>query len=236
MFGSLIVQLPSTFTGCDIVVQHLGETKTVESSKECESTFRYTAFYTDCFHEIKPVTSGWRIALAYTLVTTKKGSTLPSVEQNSALQVTLKHLRDDWVSSASIPRLGYRLDHDYTEQRFGFDVLKGRDAVVVNTLRKALDGQGHRLFNICLVMFSRFVDEFSCTDGVNVKEVISEDGTEHPELPSCTRTMLGGWLTSTASHRTDKRGTMSIVPLITNFRYMMIPIFTTIGCMRQRVL
>jgi 2OG-Fe(II) oxygenase superfamily len=185
MFGSLIVQLPSKFTGGDIVVQHLGETKTFESSKECESTFRYTAFFTDCFHEIKTVTSGWRIALAYNLVTTKEGSTLPSVEQNSALQATLKQLRDDWVSSSIIPRLGYRLDHDYTQQRFGFDVLKGRDAVVVNTLRKALDGQGHRLFDLCLVMFSRYekYSEYESEQMMKVKEVISEDGAKHPELP-----------------------------------------------------
>lgn len=59
-FATLLVFLPSEYEGGDLVVRHMG--------RECRFNFsmrkdqplhcRYVAFFTDCEHEVEPVTSG----------------------------------------------------------------------------------------------------------------------------------------------------------------------------------
>ena len=65
MIGSLVVGLPSTFRGGALEVQHGGETATYRGSKQSLSL---VAFYSDCRHQVRPVTSGHRIVLTYNLL------------------------------------------------------------------------------------------------------------------------------------------------------------------------
>lgn len=65
MVGSLVVTLPSTLRGGALVVEHGGETATYRGSRKSLSL---VAFYADCFHQIRPVTSGYRIVLTYNLL------------------------------------------------------------------------------------------------------------------------------------------------------------------------
>ena len=62
MFGTLIVQLPSQFTGGDLVVGHSGKNEVIEMA-QCGSDCNclYAAHYSDCEHQLKEVTSGHRI-------------------------------------------------------------------------------------------------------------------------------------------------------------------------------
>lgn len=62
MIASLVVGLPSSFKGGVLEVQHGGETATYRGSKQALSL---VAFYSDCRHQLKPVTSGYRIVLTY---------------------------------------------------------------------------------------------------------------------------------------------------------------------------
>ena len=55
MVGTLVVGLPSVFRGGALVVRHRGETATFRGSKHALS---FVAFYGDCRHEVRPVTSG----------------------------------------------------------------------------------------------------------------------------------------------------------------------------------
>ena len=66
MFGTLIVQLPSEFTGGHLVVGHSGKNEVIEMA-QCGSDCNclYAAFYSDCEHQLKEVTSGHRLALVY---------------------------------------------------------------------------------------------------------------------------------------------------------------------------
>jgi predicted 2-oxoglutarate/Fe(II)-dependent dioxygenase YbiX len=66
MFGTLVVCLPSRHEGGELIVRHDGQTETIDFSKK-ESQFKtqYAAFYADCEHEIKPITSGYRVCLVY---------------------------------------------------------------------------------------------------------------------------------------------------------------------------
>jgi 2OG-Fe(II) oxygenase superfamily len=70
MFGTLVIQLPSLFTGGELSVWHNGETKKFNLADQCEEQFKHIAFYTDCEHQLHPITSGVRICLVFNLVTT----------------------------------------------------------------------------------------------------------------------------------------------------------------------
>ncbi|OJJ42556.1 hypothetical protein ASPZODRAFT_76473 [Penicilliopsis zonata CBS 506.65] len=69
--GSLVVCLPSAFQGGDLVVQHNGQTVVFDWSMRSSNTIQWAAFYSDCEHEIKQITSGDRITLTYNLFVTE---------------------------------------------------------------------------------------------------------------------------------------------------------------------
>ena len=66
MFGSLVVSLPSQFTGGALVTRHQGHTMTFDWSSSLTTT-QWAAFYSDVEHEVLPVTSGHRFTLTYNL-------------------------------------------------------------------------------------------------------------------------------------------------------------------------
>jgi hypothetical protein len=72
MLATLVVTLPSAFTGGDLVIEQQG-TKVTDQGSPAELSF--VAFYSDCEHEVLPVTDGFRITLTYNLVA--KGRTGP---------------------------------------------------------------------------------------------------------------------------------------------------------------
>ncbi len=65
MVGTLVVTLPSSYTGGDLMVGHNEEWKAYRGSKTALSL---VAFYADCRHEVLKVTSGYRITLMYNLL------------------------------------------------------------------------------------------------------------------------------------------------------------------------
>lgn len=65
MVASLVVSLPSTFTGGALEVHHDDWIATYRGSKTALS---FVAFYSDCRHQIKPVRSGHRAVLTYNLL------------------------------------------------------------------------------------------------------------------------------------------------------------------------
>jgi predicted 2-oxoglutarate/Fe(II)-dependent dioxygenase YbiX len=67
MFATLVIQLPSQYTGGELIVKHKGQTHTFDHSNDHLGMF-YSAFYADCEHELKPVQSGYRLCLIYNLI------------------------------------------------------------------------------------------------------------------------------------------------------------------------
>ena len=70
MFGSLVVCLPTQFTGGALVTRHKGEQKVFDWSSSPEDPLNvvcWAAFFSDVEHEILPVTSGHRLTLTYNL-------------------------------------------------------------------------------------------------------------------------------------------------------------------------
>jgi hypothetical protein len=147
MVGSLIVTLPSLFTGGALVVEHGGETSTHRSSKKSLS---FVAFYADCRHQVRPVRSGHRIVLTYNLVL--QGETATSAMAEAAPELIdelARCVNDHFVTPPPPPRasgpvatdppkrLVYLLDHEYTPTGLSWSRLKGSDAKRAALLRAA---------------------------------------------------------------------------------------------------
>jgi hypothetical protein len=155
MVGTLVVTLPSRFTGGAFVVEHGGEKITFRASKR---GLTLVAFYADCRHEVRPVKEGYRIVLTYNLSIAADaaqgagaaGARAADAEADLDLSRRLReHFgtplppRWDWQKDAPDRdppnRLVYLLDHQYSQRGLAWHRLKGEDAARVATLRAAAE-------------------------------------------------------------------------------------------------
>ena len=70
MFGSLVVCLPTQFSGGELVIRHHGHTVKFDWSSPPDNqrkTASWAVFFSDMEHEVLPVTEGHRISLTYNL-------------------------------------------------------------------------------------------------------------------------------------------------------------------------
>src|SRR5438093_12810091 len=125
MIASLVVGLPSTFRGGALEVQHGGETATYRGSRQALSL---VAFYSDCRHQVKPVTSGHRIVLTYDLLLRRGPAASGAVLDAELVESLACCLDEHFASSDSPDRLVYLLDHEYTRRGLGWARLKSTDA------------------------------------------------------------------------------------------------------------
>jgi predicted 2-oxoglutarate/Fe(II)-dependent dioxygenase YbiX len=147
MVGTLVVTLPSRFTGGELVVGHNEERQAYLGSK---TALALVAFYADCRHEVLKVTSGYRITLTYNLLLHGDASR-PEGDDGTASELA-DLLREHF--STPVPRyygdpatdppnrLVYLLDHEYTPRGLTWRRLKGADARRVSLLRTAADRAG----------------------------------------------------------------------------------------------
>lgn len=157
MVGTLVVTLPSRYTGGAFVVEHGGERVTYRASKQPLS---FVAFYADCRHELKPVKQGHRIVLTYNLMLkrapgrARPGDDAAAAAEAETVEALATLLREhfattppprwagDSLRSRPPDRFVYLLDHEYTERGFGWDRLKGDDAARVAALLAAAERAG----------------------------------------------------------------------------------------------
>jgi hypothetical protein len=151
MFATLVVQLPSVFTGGTFVVRHHGIQRSfVADVSDPAAAFecRYVAHYADCVHEILPITAGCRLAAVYSLRWLGDGAPPDPPPVRDAQRLAARLVDLDGC-------LGYILEHRYTAvslARLGVRALKGRDRPVADVLlsagalippaRKAAPGEG----------------------------------------------------------------------------------------------
>jgi hypothetical protein len=101
MFGSLVICLPTEFTGGQLIIRspnlstsvthdwgstssdRLGATA-ASSSSSSNYQLAWAAMYSDCEHEIKPVTTGHRVTLTYNLFTPAASSRSSSQDSGSS--------------------------------------------------------------------------------------------------------------------------------------------------------
>jgi len=145
MVATLVVTLPSTHTGGELVLHHGERETTYRASK---SKVCLVAFYADCLHEVRPVSSGHRVALTYNLLLEGDSAAASPTDEPVLADLTaplLAHLstrrthryRDEVLDPPN--RLVYLLDREYTARGLSWSRLKGADARRVALLRSAAD-------------------------------------------------------------------------------------------------
>jgi hypothetical protein len=147
MIGTLVVTLPSSYTGGELMVGHNEEWKAYRGSKTALSL---VAFYADCQHEVLRVQSGYRITLTYNLLL--HGDTSRPDGDDGTVAELADLLREHFGTpvpryyggpAADPPnRLVYLLDHEYTPRALKWSRLKGADASRVALLCQAADRAG----------------------------------------------------------------------------------------------
>src|SRR5271154_415267 len=139
MVGTLVVTLPSSYTGGELMVGHNEEWKAYRGSKTALSL---VAFYADSRHEVLKVTSGYRITLTYNLLL--HGDTSRPEGDDGTVAELADLLREHF--STPVPRyydgpvadppnrLVYLLEHEYTSRGLDWGGVKdagaGRVALV----------------------------------------------------------------------------------------------------------
>src|SRR3954454_21272086 len=81
MFATLVIALPSSFMGGELVVRHKGREVRLDLRCEDPAEAAFAAFYADCVHEDFPVTKDCRLNLLYNLVLLGRGRS-PEVPDN----------------------------------------------------------------------------------------------------------------------------------------------------------
>ncbi|SPJ92417.1 uncharacterized protein FTOL_13703 [Fusarium torulosum] len=145
MFGTLVVSLPSTHTGGEVVLKHCGEKVIYESSKSEASC---AGWYSDVTHEVRPVTSGYRWVLTYNLAIDQSLPAPSAGLQRSELR-PLRHCIRRWLAEGperQSPYAYHVLDHEYTEANTSYTALKGTDLARAGALRQACNGLPVTLF------------------------------------------------------------------------------------------
>jgi len=155
MFATLLVVLPSSFEGGELLVRHQGREARLALRCDEPAEAAFAAFYADCVHEVLPVTAGHRLTLAYNLVRVGKGRPPKPpdyAEQQGSIATRLRAWRDSKTQpDADLPeKLVYLLDHAYTPAELGFPALKGADAAAAGVLAAAAQ-QAHCDLHLALL-------------------------------------------------------------------------------------
>lgn len=134
MFGTLMVILPSLYTGGVVQLSHAGLQKKFDFGGPTSLTnTTYTAWYTDVLHSVLPVISGYRLALSYNMIH-KSPIAIPRLPNTQSHVEELREVLRTWNRNADDPDspslVGWMLDHEYSEQSLNsqkIEALKGAD-------------------------------------------------------------------------------------------------------------
>src|ERR1700687_2566767 len=146
MIGTLIVVLPSSFTGGAIEIEHHDEQVTFRGSGR---RLTFIGFYADCQHPVRPIKAGHRVVLTYNLMVDGDTSTASpaSATQIDDLACSIEQYFETPRAARWSPaprreppdRLVYLLDYQCTRRTLGWNRLKGVDGARAATLRQVAE-------------------------------------------------------------------------------------------------
>lgn len=151
MVGTLIVALPSAYSGGSTHIEHRGQKVMYRPLKSRAEQLTFVAFYADCHHEVRPIKEGYRIVLVYDLISKQPAlGSASSLDEESLDKLALNldtyfttpvPARYSRQRAAPPDKLVYLLDHEYTRKSLGWNRLKNGDRSRALALRDA----AHRL-------------------------------------------------------------------------------------------
>lgn len=128
MVATLIICLPSSYTGGELVVRHEGHEQVIDfSGEEGNYQTHYAAFYADCEHEVRPVRSGFRLCLVYNLTLAKSKSRLGAPTRAEHVAKLAEILRQGSAHPTEVEKTVVTLTHQYSQSGLKWDSLKGVD-------------------------------------------------------------------------------------------------------------
>ncbi|MFA5684345.1 MAG: 2OG-Fe(II) oxygenase [Lysobacteraceae bacterium] len=203
MLGTLVVTLPSKFSGGELVVSHQGETLGARGSA---GQLGLLAFYADCLHEVRAVKQGYRIALTYNLVT--QGDTQPAELPTQDLDALVEAVQRFWQAplpprwqddAATDPpdRLVYLLDHEYTPSGLAWTHLKGADSIRAQALHEVARRLDADIFLTLADVHETWQaqDEYS-EYGYNSRDEWDEENHDDEDHPDSGKLELGDLIDS----------------------------------------
>lgn len=180
MVGTLVICLPSKHEGGDVYLSHAGKTRVFATSKP--STFDLTAlaWYSDVTHEIKEISSGYRLVLTYNIIQDAGSKTSAGffVQQQDHLQSWITRWRGAFPK---VTKLVYRLEHKYSKNGLSLRQLKGSDAGRVQSLYDLCTRNGFYLFLARLTKTENVgedADDFDEDECLQLEYLHSCDGVE----------------------------------------------------------
>ena len=146
MVASLVVMLPTEFSGGELVVEHEGSRQTFnfDAARKKESAC-YVAFYADCQHEVKRVQRGRRLCLTYNLVLKKRWAKKSPERPVSETEVLADAMRQ-YVGKQPRETLVFAFEHQYTQKGLSQELLKGADRSLAELVIGAAELAGCRVY------------------------------------------------------------------------------------------
>ncbi|KLO14584.1 hypothetical protein SCHPADRAFT_303662 [Schizopora paradoxa] len=140
MFATLVVVLPSKFDGGVVQLTHTGQTSVIDIASSSLLETHVLSWYTDVFHAVLPIESGYRLALSYNVKQRLAGPKPRLLDQNE-MSVGLNRVMKSWRQAADgvlpiqVPdKIIYTLEHEYSERDLRSTKLKGADEKLLNEL------------------------------------------------------------------------------------------------------
>jgi hypothetical protein len=149
MVATLVIVLPSSYEGGELVVRHDGQERTIDFGDPDDRPFHshFAAFYADCEHEIRPLRKGYRLCLVYnlSLAKSKKTKAVAAPRASEHIEEVRTILRE-WTADDSARKLAITLDHQYTQDGLSWDTLKGVDRAKAQVLDEAAREAGCEVY------------------------------------------------------------------------------------------
>lgn len=188
VYAHVLVILPSKFSGGEIYCSDNGTSKGCECSSMTETTV--LAWYPDIATETKPITSGYRLALAFDIISAKtplvSNFASKCVNNSDDYNLALKHVRDVLLlwkqgKGGTMPKkIAFRLQRRYSQEKLNREAIKKSDAQVVALFDQCATDLG---FHVCLAnIVTQFTGPTNISgdiltlDGPDIAAILAEDG------------------------------------------------------------
>ncbi|KAJ2934369.1 hypothetical protein H1R20_g2718, partial [Candolleomyces eurysporus] len=136
-FATVTFVLPSAFESGGVHVSHAVEQAVIDVAKDSKLSTSVTAWYKDVTYEVKPVTSGYRLALSYDLVHTSADKPKPGLPDASVVGARLHRVLREWKQGK------------YNHAEFNRETrnLRGADALKAAYLLRASQELGFTVYH-----------------------------------------------------------------------------------------